>query len=306
MEFSIEGYNNGSIGVLGNNLTELKEALLGGFERMEAHLWEAKSTASREAQQYEKLWQMEVGMLEAQLQEKEESLRTKESAIKQLQENFTAKVQELEQQKEDLSGLLDKQKAEIRSQAEAKISMLEAQLQEKEETLLTKESAISQLQENFTAKVQELEHRLTEKEDLTGLLEQRTAEITNLRMAKKKNIMVVDDNPDIVTIVKTLLEVKGYKVQSAYSGQEVFNLLAKQKPDLIILDIMMPRMDGLEVLTRLKGDSNTRPIPVVLLTAKQPDEAILGGYDIWADSYITKPFTNPQLLNVINRLIGEA
>ena len=118
--------------------------------------------------------------------------------------------------------------------------------------------------------------------------------------------MVVDDNPDIVTTVKTLLEAKGYEVQPAYSGQEVFNLLAKQKPDLIILDIMMPRMDGLEVLTRLKGDSNTRPIPVVLLTAKQPDEAILGGYDLWADSYITKPFTNPQLLNVINRLIGEA
>jgi len=118
--------------------------------------------------------------------------------------------------------------------------------------------------------------------------------------------MVVDDNPDIVTIVKTLLEGKGYKVQSAYCGQEVFPLLTKKKPHLIILDIMMPRMDGLEVLTRLKSYSNTRPIPVILLTAKQPDEAIFGGYDIWADSYITKPFTNPQLLNVVNRLIGEA
>ncbi len=170
----------------------------------------------------------------------------------------------------------------------------------------SKESAIKQLEESLTAKIQEMEHQLTEKENLTGLLEQRTAEITNLRMAKKKNIMVVDDNPDIVTIVKTLLEGKGYKVQSAYSGQEVFNLFAKEKVDLIILDIMMPRMDGLEVLTRLKGDSNTRSIPVVLLTAKQPDEAIFEGYDIWADSYITKPFTNPQLLKVINRLIGEA
>jgi len=222
MKFSIEGDNNGSIGALGNNLIELKETLLSNFERMEAVLLEANDTASREAQQYEELWQMEVGMLEAQLQEKEESLRTKESAIKQLQENFTAKVQELEQQKEDLSGLLDKQKAEIRSQAEAKISLLEAQLQEKEETLLTKESAIKQLQ------------------------------ATVLSILWR-------------SIVKTLLDVKGYKVQSAYSGQEVFNLLAKQKLDLIILDIMMPRMDGLEVLTRLKGDSNTRPIPVVLL-----------------------------------------
>ena len=107
MEFSIEGYNNGSIGVLGN-LTELKEALLGGFERMEAHLWEAKSTASREVQQYEKLRQMgeaKVGMLEAQLRETEETLRTKESAIRQLQESLTARIQEMEHQlieKEDL------------------------------------------------------------------------------------------------------------------------------------------------------------------------------------------------------------
>jgi len=239
-------------------------------------------------------------------------MKSKVSAIKQLEECLTAKIQELEHkftEKADLTGLLEQRTAEItnlRSEAQTRVGMLEAQLREKEETLLTKESAISQLQENFTAKVQELEHRLTEKEGLSGLLEQRTAEITNLRMAKKKNIMVVDDNPDIVTIVKTLLEVKGYEVQPSYSGQEVFNLLAKQKPDLILLDIMMPRMDGLEVLTRLKGDSNTRSIPVVLLTAKQPDEAILGGYDVWADSYITKPFTNPQLLNVINRLIGEA
>ena len=198
------------------------------------------------------------------------------------------------------------QNEELRQIEEAKISMLEVQLQEKKESLRTKESAYRQLEESLTAKTQQLEHRHTEKEGLTGLLEQRTAEITDLRMAKKKNIMVVDDNPEIVTVVKTLLEVKGYKVQSAYSGQEVLDLLVEQKPDLIILDIMMPRMDGLEVLTRLKDDSNTRPIPVILLTAKQPDEAILGGYDIWADSYITKPFTNTQLLNVINRLIGEA
>jgi CheY-like chemotaxis protein len=122
----------------------------------------------------------------------------------------------------------------------------------------------------------------------------------------KTTIMVVDDNPDLVTIIKTILEAKGFGLQTAYNGKEVFNLLEEKKPDLILLDVMMPRMDGLEVLTRLKGDSNTRPIPVVLLTAKQPDEAILGGYDIWADSYITKPFTNTQLLNVINRLIGEA
>ena len=117
--------------------------------------------------------------------------------------------------------------------------------------------------------------------------------------------MVVDDNPDIVTIVKTILEGKGYGVQSAYSGQEVFNLLKEQKPDLIVLDIMMPQMDGLEVLTRLKGEPSTSTIPVILLTAKVQYEDVLGGYKMGADYYITKPFTSTQLLNGINLLLGD-
>jgi CheY-like chemotaxis protein len=124
-------------------------------------------------------------------------------------------------------------------------------------------------------------------------------------MDNKRTIMVVDDNPDIVTIVKTILEVKGYVVQSAYSGQEVLGLLEKQKPDLIILDVMMPQMDGLEVLTRLKGDTGTASIPVILLTAKVQYEDVLGGYKMGADYYITKPFTSTQLINGINLLLGE-
>jgi len=124
-------------------------------------------------------------------------------------------------------------------------------------------------------------------------------------MEKNKTVMVVDDNPDIVTIVKTILEGKGYVVQSAYSGQEVFNLLSEQKPDLIVLDIMMPQMDGLEVLTRLKGEPSTATIPVILLTAKVQYEDVLGGYKMGADYYITKPFTSTQLLNGINLLLGE-
>ncbi|MFQ5539400.1 MAG: PleD family two-component system response regulator [Candidatus Binatia bacterium] len=124
-------------------------------------------------------------------------------------------------------------------------------------------------------------------------------------MDNKRTIMVVDDNPDIVTIVKTILEVKGYVVQSAFSGQEVLNLLEEQKPDLIILDVMMPQMDGLEVLTRLKADPGTASIPIILLTAKVQYEDVLGGYKMGADYYITKPFTSTQLINGINLLLGE-
>lgn len=124
-------------------------------------------------------------------------------------------------------------------------------------------------------------------------------------MDNKRTIMVVDDNPDIVTIVKTILEVKGFGVQSAFSGQEVFTLLSEQKPDLIILDIMMPQMDGLEVLTRLKENPATASIPIILLTAKVLYEDVLGGYNKGADYYITKPFTHIQLLTGVNLLLGR-
>jgi two-component system, OmpR family, alkaline phosphatase synthesis response regulator PhoP len=125
-------------------------------------------------------------------------------------------------------------------------------------------------------------------------------------MDTKKTIMVVDDNPDIITIVKTILEGRGYSVFSASSGSELLNMLTNsQKPDLIILDIMMPEMDGLEVLTRLKGKTETSTIPVILLTAKVQYEDVLGGYKLGADYYITKPFTSTQLVNGINLLLGE-
>src|ERR1051325_5615010 len=125
-------------------------------------------------------------------------------------------------------------------------------------------------------------------------------------MDTQKTIMVVDDNPDIITIVKTILEGKGYGVLSASSGPELLNMLKTQKPDLIILDIMMPEMDGLEVLTRLKGMSDTTSIPIILLTAKVQYEDVLGGYKLGADYYITKPFTSTQLVNGINLLLGES
>jgi CheY-like chemotaxis protein len=124
-------------------------------------------------------------------------------------------------------------------------------------------------------------------------------------MDTKKTIMVVDDNPDIITIVKTILEGRGYTVFSASSGLELLSMLPNQKPDLIILDIMMPEMDGLEVLTRLKGKTETSTIPVILLTAKVQYEDVLGGYKLGADYYITKPFTSTQLVNGINLLLGE-
>jgi CheY-like chemotaxis protein len=122
--------------------------------------------------------------------------------------------------------------------------------------------------------------------------------------ARKSTIMVVDDEPELVTIVSLILEKRGYNVRCAYSGQELFAGLEEQKPDLIILDIMMPQMDGLEVLTLLRDNPGTASIPVILLTAKMQYENILGGYKTGADFYIPKPFTKNQLLDGVNSILS--
>ncbi len=122
--------------------------------------------------------------------------------------------------------------------------------------------------------------------------------------ASNRTIMVVDDNPDIVDILRITLESKGFNVRCAHSGLELFASLKEQMPDLILLDIMMPQMDGLEVLTRLKEDPSMSFIPVILLSAKALDEDLLRGYKMGAEYYITKPFTPTQVLDGINLILG--
>lgn len=115
--------------------------------------------------------------------------------------------------------------------------------------------------------------------------------------------MVVDDDADTVTILKAILEAKGYGVIPASSAEEVFSRLEEKKPDLILLDIMMPHVDGLEVLKQLRGNPGTSLIPVILLTAKVQYGDVLGGYKQGADYYLTKPFTSSQVLNAISLLL---
>ncbi len=129
--------------------------------------------------------------------------------------------------------------------------------------------------------------------------------MANSRLPKsKRTIMVVDDNHDLVEIVRLTLESKGFKVRCGYNGQELLDSLEKQKPDLILLDIMMPGMDGLQVLRRLKGNPATASIPVILLSAKVHHEDVQQGYDLGTDHYIKKPFDTTQLVTSINRLLG--
>lgn len=120
-----------------------------------------------------------------------------------------------------------------------------------------------------------------------------------------KRILIVDDEPFNLDLLEQELEEAGYQVERATDGAEALEKLPSFMPDVMLLDYMMPKMNGLEVLARLRQDARYKTIPVILLTAKVQYEDVLGGYKLGADYYITKPFTSTQLVNGINLLLGE-
>jgi DNA-binding response OmpR family regulator len=117
-----------------------------------------------------------------------------------------------------------------------------------------------------------------------------------------QRVVVADDDPDIVDILKFNLEAAGYDVLTASDGEAARDLILASVPDLVVLDIMMPKMDGLEVLTVVKAHTQTRSIPVVMLTAKTSDNDLWQGWDAGADYYITKPFDLEELMRFIGYL----
>ncbi|MBU0567668.1 response regulator [bacterium] len=120
-------------------------------------------------------------------------------------------------------------------------------------------------------------------------------------MAKK--ILVVDDNVDMVDLLKSILEMEGYDVIEAFDGQEALDKSKQQQPDFILLDIMMPIMDGWETCRRLKGCRKTSQIPVTILTARVNPEDREKASRLGADDYLTKPFDPDELLNRIKKVV---
>jgi two-component system alkaline phosphatase synthesis response regulator PhoP len=111
----------------------------------------------------------------------------------------------------------------------------------------------------------------------------------------KKEILVVDDEEDILELVSFNLTREGYLVRRASSGEEALHSVKKDLPHLIVLDLMLPGIDGLEVARRLKKDESTESIPIIMLTAKGEEVDIVAGLELGADDYVSKPFS-PRVL----------
>jgi len=120
----------------------------------------------------------------------------------------------------------------------------------------------------------------------------------------KKRILVADDEEDVKEIVAKILEAQGYAVTTAYDGLDAVEKIRAEKPDLVLLDIMMPVLDGYEVCKRLQEDVQTADIPVLFLSAAADQEAVSRGMNAGAKDYVIKPFEPSKLLDKIGKTIG--
>lgn len=119
-----------------------------------------------------------------------------------------------------------------------------------------------------------------------------------------KRILFADDDPGMRTIVSINLEADGYEVTIVEDGDAALAEAIRLKPDLIVLDVMMPGRDGFEVLQMLKEDPSTAGIPIVMLTAKATDDDVWTGWKLGADYYMTKPFDPEELSRFVRQVLG--
>lgn len=121
----------------------------------------------------------------------------------------------------------------------------------------------------------------------------------------KKKVLLVDDEADFIDVLRTHLESYDYQVIPAYDGEEALEKVASEEPDLIILDIMLPKINGFDVCRKLKTDQNYKDIPIIMLTAKFQANDINFGKAMGAEAYITKPFEPQVLLDKMRELMKK-
>jgi DNA-binding response OmpR family regulator len=120
-----------------------------------------------------------------------------------------------------------------------------------------------------------------------------------------KKILVVDDEVDLVKTIQFALEAEGYKVLVSYNGEDALNQSRKENPDLILLDLMLPKLDGYKVCRLLKFDEQYKHIPILMLTAKTQEKDKMLGVETGANEYITKPFDMDQLMEKMKAYLNK-
>ena len=130
-----------------------------------------------------------------------------------------------------------------------------------------------------------------------------TATLLKSRSMSRERILVVDDEEDLLELVNYNLSREGFRVECVATGEAALEAARKNLPDLIVLDLLLPSVDGLEICRRLKADEKTRHIPIIMLTAKSAESDMVSGLELGADDYMTKPFSPRVLLARIKAIL---
>jgi DNA-binding response OmpR family regulator len=123
---------------------------------------------------------------------------------------------------------------------------------------------------------------------------------------RQRTVLVVDDDPVILRLLEVNFEMEGFTVRMASDGQEGLDAAQAERPDIIVSDVMMPKLSGLQLVAGLKADPATASIPVILLSAKAQAADIQAGLDAGADDYVTKPFEPLELVDRVLKLLPSA
>jgi DNA-binding response OmpR family regulator len=118
-------------------------------------------------------------------------------------------------------------------------------------------------------------------------------------------VLVIDDDPVIVRLLQVNFDMEGFEVVTAADGEEGLRLARQLNPDVVVCDVMMPKVNGLEVVEGLKGDPATRHIPVILVSARAQSSEVQSGLDVGADDYVTKPFDPLDLVERVNAALSK-
>lgn len=121
-----------------------------------------------------------------------------------------------------------------------------------------------------------------------------------------KRVLIVDDEPNIVISLEFLVKRQGYEVEVAADGEAALEACARRAPDVVVLDVMLPKMSGFEVCQRLRADPRWREVKILMLTAKGRETEIAKGMRLGANLYVTKPFSTRDLVADLQRLLGDA
>jgi DNA-binding response OmpR family regulator len=174
------------------------------------------------------------------------------------------------------------------------------------EDLVTRFAAVADLNRDFVIRPCEPEELLLRAYRILRFVESAAIAIQSSARNGVRRVVLADDDATTIVLISTILKHFRFQCEIAHDGAQAFDIAREKKPDLVLLDVSMPHMNGFEALAALRGDSATRNTPVILVSAHRDEAEVVKGFSLGADDYITKPFNSGELMARINRVLRES